>query len=151
MLKRFKPEQPDGTRLVFNLPDRYTFDTDINLFVNGQLLDTFEDIEHPYGYFLDSHARIFTFYIPPLSDDYLYVMYDELDPLVLSFDNVDWTKKVRKIDFSVSVFKQDWKIETNKVNWDIKPVKTTWDMESKKVEWATETNNINFSFKMCTK
>ena len=150
MIKRFTPEQPDGIKTIFDLPERYIFDTDITLFVNGQLLDVKEDTNHPYGYFLDSHNRIFTFYYPPSETDYLYVMYDEEDPIPLNFDNIDWTKKVKVIDFTSKKIKQDWKLNSKKIQWDKNPVKISWDMAATKIKWNILSKSITFRYKSCT-
>lgn len=77
MLKRFVPlEIPNGIITTFNLPSTY-LGGDITLFVNGQLLATRNDITHPFGYVLDEINKTFTFYIPPISGDSLYIIYDD--------------------------------------------------------------------------
>lgn len=150
MIKQFTPSQPDGIATVFALPERYKFDTPITLFVNGQLLKVQDDLEHPYGYFLDSHAKIFTFYTPPEADDFLYIMYDEEDPRELNFDNIDWTKKVKSVDFTTSVIKEDWDSSVQKIQWETKPTKIYWDMSGRKFEWQIEVKSIEFKYRSCT-
>jgi len=77
MLKRYTPLQvPNGANTTFELPSTYV-GGDITLFINGQLLATRNDIEHPFGYELDETNKEFTFYIPPYENDYIYVLYDD--------------------------------------------------------------------------
>lgn len=150
MLKRYTPTQPDGINKVFDLPDAYVLGTEINLFVNGQLINAENDTSHPLGYFLDSLNKIFTFYEEPYVSDYLYVMYEVEDIQDLYFDNIDWSKKVRKIDFTSTVNKQVWKVDTQKVEWDSKPIKINWSIDSKKIDWKLDTKVIEFKYKSCS-
>jgi len=77
MLKRFRPSsQPDGSKTEFLLPDSYV-GGDISLFMNGQLLDVYQDTDHPYGYDLDEDNKKIIFYVAPLEEDYIYVIYDD--------------------------------------------------------------------------
>jgi hypothetical protein len=75
MIKRFKPAQPDGSKTKFDLPDAYIGGI-ITIFVNGQMLYTQDDTDHPFGYTLDEDDKSFTFYTAPENDDFLYIMYD---------------------------------------------------------------------------
>ena len=75
MLKRFNPAQPDGTKTEFGLPESYNGGI-ITIFINGQMLYTQDDNEHPFGYTLDEDNKTFTFYTAPDEDTFLYIMYD---------------------------------------------------------------------------
>jgi len=75
MIKRFKPAQPDGTKVTFSLPSTYIGGI-ITIFVNGQMLYSQDNTSDTFGYTLDEVAKTFTFYTPLESDDFLYVMYD---------------------------------------------------------------------------
>jgi hypothetical protein len=77
MLKRYTPLQvPNGIVTTFELPSTY-IGGDIILFINGQLLATRNDTEHPFGYTLDESNKNFTFYTPPHADDFIYILYDD--------------------------------------------------------------------------
>lgn len=77
MLKRYRPSsQPDGTKTLFVLPITY-IGGNITLFINGQLVDTQNDTEHPFGYILDEGAKTYEFYTPPLDEDFIYLIYDD--------------------------------------------------------------------------
>ena len=76
MLKRYKPTSTNGSTSLYNLPQSYS-GGDITLFVNGQLLDTIDDINHPYGFTLDEINKQFSFFTPPLPDDFIYIIYDD--------------------------------------------------------------------------
>jgi hypothetical protein len=77
MLKRYVPLQvPNDIATTFELPSTY-IGGDITLFINGQLLATRNDTEHPFGYTLDETNKNFTFYTAPQTDDFIYVLYDD--------------------------------------------------------------------------
>ena len=105
MLKRYKPTQPDGSLLTFELPPSY-IDGEIILFINGQMLQTQNDSSHPYGYTLDKTNKTFTFYTAPEADDSLYILYDY--PINLNFNNVDWTKKIESFNFDTDTISIEW-------------------------------------------
>lgn len=149
MIKRFLPDQPDGIKLEFDLPYGYKNGTDITIFINGQLIDSLDDTANPYGYFLDDSKKIFTFYIAPLSDDHLYVMYDDAS-LELSFNNIDWTKKIKVIDFSTDIKQSTWKQEVQQLEWDILLDKLEWDMQPIEIQWEQEIKGINFNYSVYT-
>lgn len=150
MIKRYEPSLPDGTRVEFELPDDYILGTDITLFVNGQLVSSLNDTEHPYGYYLDNERKIFTFYVAPFNDERLYIMYEIPDLINITFDNIDWEKKIKIINFIIN---------TNKVEWFIKTKNSIWDVELNKKEWSTKTlcktfdnikHSINFEYTKCS-
>ena len=149
MIKRFKPSQPDGSNLVFALPDEYILNTEITLFVNGQLLAVQDDQEHPYGYYLNSNLKIFTFYIPPYSTDFLYIMYEISNSFDVYFDNIDWSKKIKKIDFDPKVNKQEWKVDIERLEWKQNTAEIDWEVDTNEVEWDIETKTILFTYKAC--
>lgn len=150
MIKRFKPSQPDGQTLRFALPEEYILGTEITLFVNGQLLAVQDDEEHPYGYYLDDSRRIFTFYIPPYSTDFLYIMYEIADPFDIYFDNIDWSKSIKRIDFTPKVNKQEWKIDTERLEWKQNTTEIDWKVDTYKAKWKVDTKTILFSYS-CSK
>jgi hypothetical protein len=137
MLKRYVPqEDTDGVNVRFTLPEDY-YKGDITLFVNGQLLPTRDDTEHFYGYILNESEGYFEFYEPPEEDDYLYIIYESTADLNF-FENVDWNKKVKKIEFAP---------KTNKILWNMKPVKVQWVNEIQKKSWDMTSNTVEFDLK----
>jgi hypothetical protein len=148
MIRRYLPEQPDGTRVNFDLPKGYILGTEITLFVNGQLLDVENDKENPYGYFLSDTKKIFTFYEAPLDDDHLYIMYDDGN-VDLNFDNVDWSKSIRVIDFSVKINPMKWEEKINPMKWEENINSLSFKVNTNVIEFGTKIikNTFKYSIK----
>ena len=121
MLKRFKPAQPDGTKITFSLPSSYIGGI-ITIFINGQMLYSQDNQDDFYGYTLDELNKEFTFYTPPESDDFLYVMYDsEAGSDVASDFSGKGLMRLSK-GFNVVSFMglaiSSWNTDTGEVNYD---------------------------------
>ena len=147
MLKRFVPlEDIDGVNTIFTLPADY-YKGDITLFVNGQLLPTRDDHLHFYGYELNESEKYFEFYEAPEDDDYLYIIYESTEDLNF-FDNVDWTKKVKKIEFTPKTNKLSWSMKPVKIVWTNEIQKKTWDMNPVKMQFDLKPKKIEFKYKI---
>jgi len=145
MIKRYEPELPDGIRVQFTLPEDYILGTDITLFVNGQLVLSMDDEDHPYGYFLDLNEKIFTFYTAPYSGERLYVMYEIDDVIDINFENIDWSKSIKKINIDSLIRKVDFNTKSNKIMFEIKTKKEYWQETHKRVIWENNIKRITFN------
>jgi len=149
MIKRYEPKRPDGINKNFELPDDYLKDTKITVFVNGQLVDSMNDINHPYGYTLDSENKIFSFYKAPYSDERLYVMYEIYDIVNITFDNIDWDKKIKVVNWDLLHVKKEWNVNNNSLLWETKTYNKEWKTYSNNIEWNEKIQIINFDYKTC--
>lgn len=116
MLSRYIPtEVTDGVNLEYSLPNDYNSGI-VTIFVNGQLLNTQDDLEHPFGYTLDTQNKKITFFIPLQTNDSLFLLYDKRLSIIC-FNNIDWSKKLIKKDFDVKVIKIKWDTKVTSINW----------------------------------
>ncbi len=150
MIKRYTPEHPDGVRVEFSLPDDYILGTKITLFANGQLVNSFEKIDHPYGYFLDAIEKKFTLYVAPYADESLYLMYEIDDLIDITFDNIDWDKKIKSIDFSTEVYENSWNIGFYDIQWEEKTSKNDWKTLNQEINWENKEIGIEFEYTKCS-
>lgn len=116
MLSRYIPTEPiDGSNIEYTFPIDYNKGT-ITIFVNGQLLNTRDDLEHPFGYMLDLVEKKLVFFKPLQAEDSLFFLYEK-KLSIISFNNIDWTKKLIKIDFGIKVEKIQWNTKVASINW----------------------------------
>jgi len=80
-----------------------------------------------------------------------YLIENNCSDIMMSFDNIDWTKNIRSIDFNQTVVKNVWKQEVKKVQWNMKTVPITWDNTAKKIQWIQVAKGIKFNYKIYTK
>jgi len=147
MIKRFMPKQPNGNTL-FNLPDDYKGGS-ITIFINGQMIHSEDDKSHPYGYTLDQKNKTFNFFVAPDDDDSLYVLYEY--SFRLSFENIDWTKKIRSMDFSFSVQKSVWENKPIKAVWEVGKNPIVWESKLFLIVWEQIVKKQFFNTKVCSK
>jgi len=77
-----------------------------------------------------------------------YDIANDCSDIAISFDNIDWTKKIQTIDFSVTTTKKLWETKTQKIVWDMKPVRVLWENKPKKVIFNLNTNKIDWKYKI---
>lgn len=154
MLKRFKPlELPDGIRTSFQLPLDYIGGT-VNVYINGVLYVTENDVDSPYGFILNSNNNSFDFYQPLHSEDSLYIMYDSDGAAqTIDLNNVDWTKTVRKTNFNaVNTFTNNFSTKkTQVIPWSVKTTIQTWSQSKQKSLFTRDIKLVTFSYKTCNK
>ena len=68
--------------------------------------------------------------------------------LMVSFDNIDWTKKVKSKDFTLNIEKRTWKNKINKIIWKIIPKKVQWENKPIKVLWKTNVISREWKYKI---
>jgi hypothetical protein len=76
-----------------------------------------------------------------------YLIENDCSDILVSFDNIDWTKKIKILDFSLSVKKIAFIQNKQKILWDMKPTKITWDNKSIKKEFSINTTKIEWKYK----
>jgi len=76
---------------------------------------------------------------------------NDCSDIMISFDNIDWTKKIKTIDFSTNIIKTVWKQEVKKIQWEMKTKNIQWENVPKKIQWKQEVKGINFKYKVYTK
>lgn len=79
-----------------------------------------------------------------------YLIENDCSDVMMSFDNIDWTKNIRIIDFNNNIIKNDWTQEIKRIQWDMKTVPIIWDNTPKKIQWIQVSNSIIFTYKIHT-
>ena len=153
MLKRFRPEkyvnsvgsykQVTEGQIFYKLPRDFNGGY-LTLFVNGQMLDCQNNKEHPYGFEVNEKRRRFNFFIEPDDDDELYMLYDTY--ILPSFENLDWTKEVKKITFGTKEVMNFWSVKqkTNEFSIDTKSYKFSTTKKTFKFSTTKKTFKFNY-------
>jgi len=70
------------------------------------------------------------------------------DNLLISFDNIDWNKKINIIDFTLNIEKRTWENKIHKMVWDMTPKRMQWKNKPITVFWKTNVISREWKYKI---
>jgi len=65
----------------------------------------------------------------------------------VSFENVDWTKKIRTIDWTPRVIKTPWLEKRVPIDFTIKITKVPWNITKHRLDWSILINKLKFTLR----
>jgi len=75
-----------------------------------------------------------------------YLIVNDCNITTISFDNIDWTKKINKINFGYNIIKTSWNMTPKVLTWNMTPKVLTWNMTPKVLTWNNIKKSINFNY-----